>query len=144
MSIIYSHHVLLDSIFVNNTGNWAQSCEFAYIRVGENNVLTNCCPANTDGADTIRSSHITFNNWTVYNGDDSLSMKANSTDITIKNSKFYNGLGIAMGSIGQYNGQFETIERITAENIEYVNTLHAVSSKPQYLGMWNEWSNLAL
>ena len=71
-------------------------------------------------------------------------MKANSTDITIKNSKFYNGLGIAMGSIGQYNGQFETIERITAENIEYVNTLHAVSSKPQYVDMWNERSNVSL
>lgn len=60
-------------------------------------------------------------------------MKANSTDITIKNCKFYNGLGIAMGSIGQYNGQYETIERVTAENIEFINTLHAVSSKHQYL-----------
>jgi hypothetical protein len=54
-------------------------------------------------------------------------MKANSTDITITNSKFYNGLGIAMGSIGQYKDQFETIERITVENVDYVNTLHAVS-----------------
>jgi hypothetical protein len=62
----------------------------------------------------------------VYNGDDSLSMKADSTDISITNSKFYNGLGIAMGSIGQYNGQLETIERITVNNVEYDNTLHAV------------------
>lgn len=62
-------------------------------------------------------------------------MKANSTDITIKNSKFYNGLGIAMGSIGQYNGQYETIERVTAENIEFINTLHAVSSKHQYINI---------
>ncbi|CAG8022233.1 unnamed protein product [Penicillium salamii] len=83
--------------------------------------------ANTDGADTIRSSHITFNNWTVYNGDDSISLKANSTDIAITNSKFYNGLGIAMGSIGQYKDEFETIERVVAENIQYNNTLHAVS-----------------
>ncbi|OBT47732.1 hypothetical protein VE00_02195 [Pseudogymnoascus sp. WSF 3629] len=117
MSIIYSHNVLLDSILVNNTGNWAQS-------------------SNTDGADTIRSSHITFNNWTVYNGDDSLSMKANSTDITIKNCKFHNGLGIAMGSIGQYNDQYETIERVTAENIEYVNTLHAF-----YIKTWTADQN---
>jgi hypothetical protein len=27
MSIIQSHNVLLDSILVNNTGNWAQSCK---------------------------------------------------------------------------------------------------------------------
>lgn len=53
-------------------------------------------------------------------------MKANSTDIIITNSKFYNGLGIAMGSIGQYKDQFETIERITVNNVEYDNTLHAV------------------
>ncbi|KAJ6078436.1 hypothetical protein N7467_008189 [Penicillium canescens] len=117
MSIIQSHNVLLDSILVNNTGNWAQS-------------------SNTDGADTIQSSHITFNNWTVYNGDDSLSMKANSTDITITNSKFYNGLGIAMGSIGQYKGQFETIERVTVKNIEYYNTLHAF-----YIKTWTADQN---
>ncbi|KAJ5236255.1 hypothetical protein N7489_006346 [Penicillium chrysogenum] len=117
MSIINSHNVLLDDILVNNTGNWAQS-------------------SNTDGADTIRSSHITFNNWTVYNGDDSLSMKANSTDITITNCKFYNGLGIAMGSIGQYNDQFETIERITVKDIEYDNTLHAF-----YIKTWTDDQN---
>ncbi|CAI7612944.1 unnamed protein product [Penicillium bialowiezense] len=109
MSIINSHHVLLDNILVNNTGNWAQS-------------------SNTDGADTIYSSHITFNNWTVYNGDDSISLKANSTDIAITNSKFYNGLGIALGSIGQYKDQFETIERLAVQNVQYENTLHAVSN----------------
>jgi hypothetical protein len=63
----------------------------------------------------------------VYNGDDSISLKGNSTDITITNSHFYNGLGIALGSIGQYKDQFETIERFTVKNIDYHNTLHAVS-----------------
>lgn len=82
--------------------------------------------ANTDGADTIRSSNITFNNWTVYNGDDSISLKGNSTDITIANSKFFNGLGIAIGSIGQYDGVYEVIQGLTVENITYENTLHAV------------------
>lgn len=82
--------------------------------------------ANTDGADTIRSSHISFNNLTVHNGDDSISFKANSTDISLTNSHFYNGLGVAIGSIGQYHDQFETVERINVENIVYDNTLHAV------------------
>ncbi|KAG2414607.1 hypothetical protein HFD88_003798 [Aspergillus terreus] len=117
MSIIYSHHVELDSIFVNNTGNVVSS-------------------SNTDGADTIRSSHLTFNNWTVYNGDDSISLKGNSTDITITNSHFYNGLGIALGSIGQYKDQFETIERFTVKNIDYHNTLHAV-----YFKTWTDDQN---
>ncbi|KAK6215737.1 exo-rhamnogalacturonase b [Colletotrichum tabaci] len=117
MSIIYSHNVVLDSILVNNTGNRFQS-------------------SNTDGADTIRSSGIRFNNWTVYSGDDSISLKANSTDISITNSRFYNGLGIALGSIGQYNGQFETIERLNVENCFFDNTLHAV-----YFKTWTDDQN---
>ncbi|KAI3531931.1 exo-rhamnogalacturonase B [Colletotrichum filicis] len=117
LSIIYSHNVVLDGILVNNTGNRFQS-------------------SNTDGADTIRSSGIKFNNWTVYSGDDSISLKANSTDVSITNSKFYNGLGIALGSIGQYNDQFETIERLKVENCFFDNTLHAV-----YFKTWTDDQN---
>ncbi|CRG87005.1 hypothetical protein PISL3812_04018 [Talaromyces islandicus] len=65
--------------------------------------------SNTDGADTIYSSHITFRNWTVDNGDDRISLKANSTDISIYDYRLYNGLGIAIGSIGQYDGAVEII-----------------------------------
>ncbi|KAL4861783.1 hypothetical protein BDV12DRAFT_190847 [Aspergillus spectabilis] len=126
LAIIYSHHVEFDSILVNNTGNRVDS-------------------SNTDGADTIRSSHLTFNNLTVYNGDDSISFKAKSTDITfkakstditLKNSHFHNGLGVAIGSIGQLNDQFEVVERIKVENIKFDNTLHAV-----YFKTWTDDQN---
>ncbi|KAI1097318.1 pectin lyase fold/virulence factor [Jackrogersella minutella] len=110
MSMIYCEHVVLDSIVVNNTGNSVQS-------------------SNTDGADTIRSSHIAFNNWTVYNGDDSISFKADSYDVNITNSRFYNGLGIAIGSIGQYYGVEEHIRNVKVENVTFNNTLHAVYFK---------------
>ncbi|KAI0891053.1 galacturan 1,4-alpha-galacturonidase B [Annulohypoxylon nitens] len=110
MSLIYCEHVILDSIFVNNTGNVIQS-------------------SNTDGADTIRSSHISFNNWTVYNGDDSISLKADSYDVNITNSHFYNGAGIAMGSIGQYYGVTEHIKGVWVKNITFDSTLHAVYFK---------------
>ncbi|KAL1610763.1 hypothetical protein SLS60_002433 [Paraconiothyrium brasiliense] len=106
MSIINSHNSILEDILVNNTGNVVSS-------------------SNTDGANTMFSSNITMKNWTVYNGDDSIAIKANSTNISILDSKFYNGLGIAIGSIGQYFGHFETIQNLRAENIQYVNTLHA-------------------
>jgi galacturan 1,4-alpha-galacturonidase len=56
----------------------------------------------TDGADTIYADNITFRRWTVDNGDDSISLKANSTNILIEDCDFYTGLGIAIGSIGQY------------------------------------------
>ncbi|KAI1390427.1 galacturan 1,4-alpha-galacturonidase B [Hypoxylon trugodes] len=110
MSIIYSDHVVLDSIFVNNTGNRSQS-------------------SNTDGADTIRSSYIIFNNWTVYNGDDSISLKADSYNVSVTNSYFYNGSGIALGSIGQYYGVEEHITGFSVENVTFDNTLHAVYFK---------------
>lgn len=63
------------------------------------------------------------------NGDDSLSLKANSTDITITNSTFYHGLGIAIGSIGQYKGAFETVQRAHAKNNVFYKTTHAAYFK---------------
>jgi hypothetical protein len=65
----------------------------------------------------------------VDNGDDSLSLKANSTDITITNSTFYHGLGIAIGSIGQYKGAFETVQRAHAKNNVFYKTTHAAYFK---------------
>lgn len=65
----------------------------------------------------------------MYNGDDSLSLKGNSTDISIKDSFFSGGLGIAIGSIGQYNGEYEVIQGLTVDNITYDTTLHAVRFK---------------
>lgn len=72
----------------------------------------------------------------MYNGDDSISLKANSTDISITNSVFHNGLGIALGSIGQYNGEFEMIEGLHVENIYFDNTLHA-----GYVKTWTDDQN---
>lgn len=60
------------------------------------------------------------------NGDDSIALKANSSDITITDCSFEGGLGIAMGSIGQYKDVFETIERVNVDNIEYSGTGYAV------------------
>lgn len=110
MSIIHSHRILFDNIYVNNTNHGGSS-------------------RNTDGADTIYSSHITFRNWEVVNGDDSISLKANSTDILIEDCLFRNGLGIAIGSIGQYKGVYEIVERLTVRNITFDQTLHAVYFK---------------
>lgn len=81
--------------------------------------IANAAPtAQTDGADTVYANNITFRRWTVDNGDDSIAMKANSTNILIEDCKFYTGLGVAIGSIGQYTGRYEIIENVTARNIE--------------------------
>jgi polygalacturonase len=127
--MIYCHNVDLQDIFVNNTGNVVSSCKNRNPALCM--VLTCCTPqVNNDGADTIRSSHINFRRWTVYNGDDCISLKGNSTDIGIYDSECHDGSGIALGSIGQFHDQFETMERLTVENVYFKNTLHAVSTQP--------------
>jgi galacturan 1,4-alpha-galacturonidase len=68
MTITKSKRVLLRDIYVNSTSHSGQPAR------------------NTDGADTIYSDKIWFDNWTVDNGDDSIAMKANSTNILITNS----------------------------------------------------------
>lgn len=98
--------------------------------------LTRFATANTDGADTIRSSHITFDNWRVYSHDDSIALKGNSTDVVIKNSKFYDGLGIALGSLGQYYREYENVERLQVDDCEFHNSLHAL-----YVKTWTDDRN---
>jgi polygalacturonase len=106
MTVLKSDGVLLQNIYVNSTSSSGSPAR------------------NTDGADTIYSNNIHFDQWTVVNGDDSISLKANSTNILITNSTFYNGLGVAIGSIGQYKGVWETIENVTASHISFYKTLH--------------------
>ncbi|KAF2139457.1 glycoside hydrolase family 28 protein [Aplosporella prunicola CBS 121167] len=108
MTIIHSENILLENIYVNSTDvNQAVGFDFSSL--------------NTDGADTVYSNNITFRNWIVDCGDDSIAMKANSTNILIENCEFHTGLGVAFGSIGQYGNAFETIENVTARNISVHN-----------------------
>ncbi|GIZ41997.1 hypothetical protein CKM354_000527800 [Cercospora kikuchii] len=104
MTIIHSENVLLEDIYINSTDT-KQAVGFDFSSL------------NTDGADTIYANNITFRRFTVDNGDDSISAKANSTNILIEDCDFYTGLGVAIGSIGQYEDRYETIENITARNI---------------------------
>ncbi|KAI1076246.1 glycoside hydrolase family 28 protein [Whalleya microplaca] len=108
MTIIHSENILLENIYVNSTDT-KQPVGFEFSSL------------NTDGADTIYANNITFRGWIVDNGDDSIAMKANSTNILIEDCKFYTGLGVAIGSIGQYENRFEYIENVTARNIEITN-----------------------
>ncbi|KZV96901.1 glycoside hydrolase family 28 protein [Exidia glandulosa HHB12029] len=111
MTVIHSQRVLLRDIYVNSTSHSGAPAR------------------NTDGADTMFSDSITFDKFTIDNGDDSIALKANSTNIVITNSTFYRGLGVAIGSIGQYEGAWETIENLTASNIVFHGMRHAAYVK---------------
>ncbi|CAD0037903.1 unnamed protein product, partial [Aureobasidium pullulans] len=114
MTVIHSSNVLLQDIYVNNTSK------------------TGAPTVNTDGADTIYANNITFRRWTVDNGDDAISPKANSTNILIEDSAFYRGSGIALGSIGQYDDTFETIQNVTCRNITSHRTKYGAYIKTGY------------
>ncbi|KAG6883448.1 hypothetical protein C0992_008714, partial [Termitomyces sp. T32_za158] len=111
MAIKDSEDVILDSIYVNSTSS-------------------SSAPArNTDGVDTFFSNGITFRNWTVTGGDDNISLKVNSTNILIQDSVFHGGLGVSIGSIGQYVGVYERIENVTAERVTCLGTRYAAYIK---------------
>ncbi|KAA8568095.1 hypothetical protein EYC84_008503 [Monilinia fructicola] len=114
MTLIHARNVLLEKIYVNSTDVRPVGFEFSSL--------------NTDGADTIYADNITFRGWTVDNGDDSISIKANSTNILIEDCDFHTGLGVAIGSIGQYDNQYEIIENVTARNIRSHNMRYGVAS----------------
>ncbi|KAL7783257.1 family 28 glycoside hydrolase [Trichoderma ceciliae] len=113
MAITYSKHVDLDDIYVNSTSTSQWST------------------LNTDGCDTIFSDSITFRRWSISNGDDAIALKMNSSNIAVYDSYFENGQGIAIGSMGQYNGQYEYLENFYARNITLKNTAHV-----SYLKTW--------
>ncbi len=62
------------------------------------------------------------------NGDDSISAKANSTNIFIEDSVFKRGFGVALGSIGQYPGEFDVIDGVYAKNITCIDTRFVLRS----------------
>jgi galacturan 1,4-alpha-galacturonidase len=111
MTVIHSENVLLQDIYVNNAGN------------------SGSVSSNTDGCNTIYSNNIELARWSVTNGDDSIAIKANSTNILIRDSTFYSGLGVAFGSIGQLKGVFEAIENVVVRNITCYRTTHAAYIK---------------
>ncbi|KDR72034.1 hypothetical protein GALMADRAFT_229220 [Galerina marginata CBS 339.88] len=116
IAMIRSNNVVMDDIFISS-----KSSSHAPAR-------------NTDGCDIFFSDNITLRRWTVDSGDDDISAKANATNILIQNSTFNGGLGLAIGSIGQYKGQFERIENVTAEGINFVNT--------RYTGYVKTWTGV--
>jgi galacturan 1,4-alpha-galacturonidase len=110
MTIMHSSAILLEDIYVNSSASNGARI------------------SNTDGADTLYANDITFRRWTIANGDDGISIKANSTNILIEDSTFHGG-AVALGSIGQYEGRFETIENVTMRNITYLGGFYAAYVK---------------
>ncbi|QRW08136.1 polygalacturonase [Ceratobasidium sp. AG-Ba] len=86
-------------------------------------------PKNTDGFDTYRSNHVTIQNLWYNGGDDSISFKPNSTDITVKNAVMLGSHGVSVGSIAQYPGIYDIIQNIWVQNVTFANGLDGTKSE---------------
>ncbi|KAF2962731.1 hypothetical protein GQX73_g10836 [Xylaria multiplex] len=78
-------------------------------------------PANTDGWDTYRSTNIVIQNSTIDNYDDCVSFKPNSTNIIVQNLHCNGSHGISVGSLGQYQGEYDIVEDVYVYNISMNN-----------------------
>ncbi|KAL7931459.1 glycoside hydrolase family 28 protein [Trichoderma chlorosporum] len=93
---------------------------------------------NTDGFDTINSNNITIQNSWADVGDDCVSFKPGSTNIHVKNLTCYNSAGIAIGSLGQYEGVRDVVENITAEDVNLYGSRNGAYIKT-YVGKRTYW-----
>jgi galacturan 1,4-alpha-galacturonidase len=71
---------------------------------------------NTDGWDTFRSDNIVIQNSRVDNTDDCVSFKPNSTQIIVQNLWCNGSHGISVGSLGQYQGEFDIVQDVYVYN----------------------------
>ncbi|GAP83017.1 putative glycoside hydrolase family 28 protein [Rosellinia necatrix] len=78
-------------------------------------------PANTDGWDTYRSTNIVIQNSTIDNYDDCVSFKPNSTNIIVQNLQCNGSHGVSVGSLGQYQGEYDIVEDVYVYNISMSN-----------------------
>ncbi|EKG15865.1 Glycoside hydrolase family 28 [Macrophomina phaseolina MS6] len=113
LSIMWSKNVLFDGVYINSTSHSGAPAR------------------NTDGADTLNSHSITFRNMYIRNGDDAIAIKRNSTNVLIEDSTFDNSLGIAFGSLGQYDGEYEIVENVTARRNTFLGTRYG-----SYIKTW--------
>ncbi|KAH0489759.1 hypothetical protein TgHK011_010174 [Trichoderma gracile] len=71
-------------------------------------------------------------------GDDCVSFKPGSTNMHVKNLTCYNSAGIAIGSLGQYEGVRDVVENITAEDISLYGSRNGAYIKT-YVGKRTYW-----
>ncbi|CAL1711768.1 unnamed protein product [Somion occarium] len=84
---------------------------------------------NTDGWDIYRSDNVIIVDSTVNNGDDCVSFKPNSTNVLVSNLSCNGSHGISVGSLGQYAGEYDIVENVTATNIHMSNAQNGARIK---------------
>ena len=110
-TVSHAENILMEDIYVNNTSNSEWST------------------LNTDGIDTMWANNVTLRRWAVTCGDDGVALKRNSTNIYVYDSEFWGGQGLAVGSLGQYDGVFEEVDGFFVKNVTFHDTAYVAYLK---------------
>jgi galacturan 1,4-alpha-galacturonidase len=86
-------------------------------------------PANTDGFDTGDCSDVTITNVHVTNGDDCVSFKNGSNNITVNNITCVGSHGISVGSLGSDRGHPDAVQNVYVSNAKMINCTTATRIK---------------
>ncbi|KUI55618.1 putative exopolygalacturonase X [Cytospora mali] len=134
--MVESKNILVDNIYLSSTSDdYQASCNsrsWIFQRTDEEQANPGNL-GNTDGFDTINSDNITILNSFANTGDDCISFKPGSTNMYVRNLTCVNTAGIAIGSLGQYEGEYDLVENITAEDVTLIGSRNGAYIKT-YMG----------
>jgi len=85
--------------------------------------------SNSDGIDIYRSSDIKIKNWIVNNGDDCVSFKPNTTNVSVEDLNCNGSHGISVGSLGQYKNETDFVSNVYVNNIVMSNAQNGARIK---------------
>ncbi|KAL1969794.1 hypothetical protein VTN77DRAFT_7303 [Rasamsonia byssochlamydoides] len=130
-SLRNAKHSIAQNFHIRQSGKWnfviveSQNITVDNIRITAHSDDDQGNPGNlgnTDGFDTLYSDDVRISNSYVDAGDDCVSFKPGSTNIHVKNLTCVQTAGIAIGSLGQYQGVFDLVENITAEDVTLIHS----------------------
>ncbi|KAI0669398.1 glycoside hydrolase family 28 protein [Trametes maxima] len=134
LTIFQAANVTVQNIRMINGPEWinfvneGQDITFRNITISAVSTSKNAAK-NTDGWDIFRSDNVVIADSDITNGDDCVSFKPNATNILVSNLSCNGSHGISVGSLGQYEGEYDIVQNVLATNIRMSNAQNGARVK---------------
>ncbi|KAI9064784.1 glycoside hydrolase family 28 protein [Trametes sanguinea] len=134
LTIFQATNVTVQNIHMINGPEWinfvneGQDITFRNITISAVSTSKNAAK-NTDGWDIFRSDNVVIEDSNINNGDDCVSFKPNATNILVSNLSCNGSHGISVGSLGQYEGEYDIVQNVLATNIRMSNAQNGARIK---------------
>jgi len=134
LTVYQASNVSVENLRMINSPEWVnlvnEGEDITYRNISISAVSTSKNAAqNTDGWDIYRSNNVVIQDSNINNGDDCVSFKPNSTNILVSNLSCNGSHGISVGSLGQYAGEYDIVENVTATGIKMSNAQNGARIK---------------